>query len=159
MDRTAPPASELWLEIDIAQAGEEISATARGGQDVQPPPHTLGARFTPQSVRQFGEWVKEAASRSASLTAFLPDAQALREAEALYQALFQQGLLEALHRLQGAAGNEPVLLRLNPKSPALKAIPWEALCLPGSGSSSWAPRPRCSSRAESRPSRPGRSAR
>jgi hypothetical protein len=133
MDRTRPPVSELWLEIDIAQAGEEISATARGGQDVQPRPHTLGTRFTPQLVSQFGEWVKEAASRSASLRDFLPGAQVLREAEALHQALFQQGLQESLYRLQGAAGSEPILLRFNPKSPALKAVPWEALCQPGPG--------------------------
>jgi CHAT domain-containing protein len=132
MDRGGPAASELWLEIDIAQAGQELSATARGGQNQQPPAHMLGARFTPETVLQFAEWVKEAASRAASLKQCLPEGQALREAQELYQALFQPGLKEVLDRLQGAAGSEPILLRLNPKSPALKAIPWEALCGPGS---------------------------
>ncbi len=39
-----------------------------------------------------------------------------------------------LHKLQGAAQGRPLLLKVNPKSPALKAIPWEALRLPGSAS-------------------------
>jgi hypothetical protein len=132
MERGGPAVSESWLEIDIAQAGQEISATARGGQNLQPPAHSLGARFTSEAVLQFAEWVKEAASRAASLKECLPEGQALREAQELYQALFQPALREVLHRLQGAAGNEPILLRLNPKSLPLKAIPWEALCGPGS---------------------------
>ncbi len=132
MDRGGLAASELWLEIDIAQAAEEIRATARGGQNVQPPAYSLGARFSPETLRQFGEWVKDAASHAASLARFLPEGQALREAQELHSALFQPGLLEILHRLQGAADGEPLLLRLNPKDAALKAIPWEALCRPGS---------------------------
>ncbi|AKJ03791.1 CHAT domain-containing protein [Archangium gephyra] len=125
-------ASELWLEIDINRVGEELSATARGGQNVQLPAHSLGARFSSERVRQFGEWVKRAAADTASLTRSHPEGKALREAQDLYQALFQPGLLEILHKLQGAAGSEPVLLRLNPQELELKAIPWEALCRPGS---------------------------
>ncbi|HEX5744773.1 MAG TPA: CHAT domain-containing protein [Archangium sp.] len=129
-------ASELWLEIDINRVGEELSTTARGGQNVQLPAHSLGARFSSERVRQFGEWVKRAAAKTASLTHSppedKPEGKALREAQELYQALFQPGLLEILHKLQGAAGSEPVLLRLNPQELELKAIPWEALCRPGS---------------------------
>lgn len=131
-DPRGPEASELWLEIDIAQAGPVLRATARGGQNVQPPAYSLGSRFSPESLSQFAEWVKEAASRAASLTSVLPEGRALREAQELYQALFQPALLEVLHRLQGAAGDEPILLRLNPQDALLKAIPWEALCQPDS---------------------------
>jgi CHAT domain-containing protein len=125
-------ASELWLEIDIAEVKKEISVTARGSQNLQPPAHSLGARFSPEAVCQFGEWVKEAASRASALTQSPPAGQVLRKAQELYRALFQPGLQEILHKLQGAAGSEPILLRLNPKDAALKAIPWEALCHPDS---------------------------
>jgi hypothetical protein len=125
-------ASELWLEIDIAQAGQEIRATARGGQNVQPPAYSLGARFSPETLHQFGEQVKEAALRAAPLRRSLLEGQAFREAQELHSALFPPGLLEVLHRLQGASDGEPILLRLNPQDVALKAIPWEALCRPGS---------------------------
>ncbi|OJT18693.1 hypothetical protein BO221_38810 [Archangium sp. Cb G35] len=131
MNKDGPVVSELWLEIDITQTGDVLSATAWGaGQDVQWAPHSLGARFSPETVHQFGEWVKTAALDESVLTRSL-QGKALHEARELHDALFQQGLRDALLTLQGAAKGMPVLLRLNPKGPRLKTIPWEALYRPG----------------------------
>lgn len=52
-------------------------------------------------------------------------------AQELYRALFQEGLQEVLLQLRGAAGPAPILLRINPADLELHAIPWEALCRPG----------------------------
>jgi CHAT domain-containing protein len=76
---------------------------------------------------QFGAWVTKTAESqdSLSLTA---------TAQQLQEAIFRPGIREVLHKLQGAAHGRPLLLKVNPRSPALKAIPWEALRLPGSES-------------------------
>ncbi|WP_224360422.1 CHAT domain-containing protein [Hyalangium versicolor] len=67
--------------------------------------------------------MKEAALKGVSLTP-------LTLAQELYQALFQKGLQQTLHQLQGSAHGEPILLRLNPVDLDLHGIPWEALCRP-----------------------------
>jgi CHAT domain len=124
MNRDGPEAARLWLQIEIAQAGTELRATARGCHGEEPAAHLLGAQASSDVLHQFSEWVKEAAARGSPLT---PPAQA----QQLYQALFREGLQEVLLRLQGAAQGEPLLLRLTPGDPELHAVPWEALCRPG----------------------------
>jgi hypothetical protein len=114
----------LWLQIEIAQAGTELRATARGCRGEEPAAHLLGAQASSDVLHQFSEWVKEAAARGTPLT---PPAQA----QQLYQALFRDGLQEVLLRLQGAARGEPRLLRLTPGDRELHTVPWEALCRPG----------------------------
>jgi hypothetical protein len=68
--------------------------------------------------------VKAAASHGA------PVKQPAR-AQELYQALFREGLQEVLSQLHGADDSAPILLRINPADLDLHAIPWEALCRPG----------------------------
>ncbi len=100
---------------------------------MQAPAYSLGSRFSPDSVRQFAEWVKEAAARAASLNSARPESQALREAQALYQpSTVPAPAAGSAAQAPGAAGHEPVLLRLNPQDASLHPIPWEALCQPGS---------------------------
>jgi hypothetical protein len=121
MDRGGAVPPGYWLEVDITQAGTDITAVARGSHEVRTVPHSVA---TAELVHRFGEWVRRIAKDGQPLT---PPAQA----EALHAALFQKGLQEVVHKLQGAAGGEPLLLRLMPKSRELEGIPWEALCQPG----------------------------
>jgi hypothetical protein len=58
----------VWLQIDIAQAGSELRATARGSRGEEPPSHLLGPQLPPEAIRQFAEWVKASAARAAPLT-------------------------------------------------------------------------------------------
>lgn len=122
--RGAPVGSGRWLQIDISQASEELRATARSSRGEEPPAHTLGACSAPGLIRQFGEWVKDSASRGVPLAP-------LARAQELYQALIQQGLQQTLHQLQGSAEGESVLLRLHLTERELHGLPWEALCRPG----------------------------
>jgi hypothetical protein len=73
MDGGGPLTSRVWLQIDIAQAGNELRATARGSRGQEPAPHLLGPHLPPEVIRQFCEWVKEAADRAKALK---PPAQA-----------------------------------------------------------------------------------
>jgi hypothetical protein len=124
MNKDGPEASRLWLQIEIAQAGAELRASARGCHGEEPDAHLLGTQISSDVLRQFGEWVKEAAARGSPLK---PPVQA----QQLYQALFREGLQEVLLQLRGAARGEPLLLRLTPGDRALHTVPWEALCRPG----------------------------
>ncbi|WP_224363931.1 CHAT domain-containing protein [Hyalangium versicolor] len=124
MNSNGAAATGSWLEIDIAQGASELKATARGSRGEQPRPHSLGAQHSPDTVREFGERVKEAASRAASLESLRPAAQAL------HAALFQDELQEVLVQLRSAGGMS-TLLRLVPQDLELHSIPWEALCRPG----------------------------
>ncbi len=124
MDSGGPAASELWLEIDITQVGTEVAVAARGGLQME------SSEFLPFSMevaREFGAWVERTAESQGPLSQPV-------FAQQLQEAIFRPGIREVLHKLQGAAHGRPLLLKVNPRSPALKAIPWEALCLPGSDS-------------------------
>lgn len=132
MDSSGPAASELWLEIDLTQVGTEFAVAARGGLELEASEQPL---LPLEAVSQFGTWVKSTAERQGALP---PPARSEGSppslAQQLQEALFRPGVREVLHKLQGLAQGRPVLLKVNPRSPALKAIPWEALRLPGSAS-------------------------
>ncbi|WP_375744630.1 CHAT domain-containing protein [Corallococcus interemptor] len=118
---TAAPA--FWLEVDLALAGDEVSATARGSGGQQPAPHRLG--HSREALLRFGEWVRDAAVRGVPL-------ESPEQARALHSALFREGLQEVLLELRGVSRNtgsqKPLLLRLLPRDRELQALPWEALC-------------------------------
>ncbi len=124
MNRDGPETAKLWLQIEIAQAGMELRATARGCHGEEPAAHLLGLQASSDVLLGFAEKVRGAAARGVPLK---PPAQA----QQLYQALFREGLQEVLLQLRGAARGEPLLLRLNPGSHPLHSVPWEALCRPG----------------------------
>ena len=117
----------FWLEVDLARAGDEVSATARGSGGQHPPPHTLGPAHSPEALRRFGEWVRDAAVRGSRL-------ESPEQARALHAALFRSGLQEVLLELRGVlrstGSKKPLLLRLLPRDRELQALPWEALCGP-----------------------------
>ncbi|MCP3097381.1 CHAT domain-containing protein [Myxococcus sp. K15C18031901] len=118
-DGAAPPSP--WLEVDIAQSGDEVQAVTRGDRNVHTRPQTLTKK---DALEQFSEWVRVAAARSHPLD---PPVRA----EDLHAALFQGEFLEVLSALRGAAGGPPLLMRLMPQHRDLEGIPWEALCQRG----------------------------
>jgi CHAT domain-containing protein len=131
MDSGGPAASELWLEIDITQVGTEVAVAARGGLQMESSEHPP---FPMEIASQFGAWVKTLAESQGSLSRPAPSEGAPPLAQQVQEAIFRPGIREVLHKLQGLAQDRPLLLKVNPRSPALKAIPWEALRLPGSAS-------------------------
>jgi CHAT domain len=119
--------SRLWMEISLIEGEPELKATAQAIHGRNPSPHVLGPSFAPDAIRRFSEEVAEAAARGEHLGGVLSQAQAL------HGALFREKFLEVLHTLRGTAGHAPILLRLMLQSPSLHAIPWEAMCQPGTG--------------------------
>ncbi|MHA7630713.1 CHAT domain-containing protein [Corallococcus sp. M7] len=127
MSTSGTAAPGYWLEVDLALAGDEVSATARGSGGQQPAPHRLGPAHSREALRRFGEWVRDAAVRGVPL-------ESPEQARALHSALFREGLQEVLLELRGVSRNtgsqKPLLLRLLPRDRELQALPWEALCGP-----------------------------
>jgi hypothetical protein len=88
-------------------------------------PHHLGPAFTAGQLREFEQQVRGHAERGEKLGG------ELRQAHALYRALFTGDVSEVLARLRESAGKENVLLRLMlHQDSGLHAFPWEALCEP-----------------------------
>jgi hypothetical protein len=125
MNRSGEAPHGAWLEIDITQAGEDLTAIARGSQNEQTRPYPLGPALTLEVARRFGEWMKKAALNGTPLASTIPAAQAL------HSALFRDELQKILLQTQGAASGEPILLRLMIHAPELQSIPWEVLCPTG----------------------------
>ncbi|WP_224364394.1 CHAT domain-containing protein [Hyalangium versicolor] len=132
MESGETPTSELWLEIDLTQVGTEVAVTARGGLQME---SSEPSSFSMEVARQFAAWVKRAAKTGTALSGpTAKESAPPTPAQQLQEALFRPGVREVLHKLQGAAHDRRLLLKVNPRSPELKAIPWEALLLPGSAS-------------------------
>jgi hypothetical protein len=114
------------LEIDIERSGAELRARGLGSRAEQPALHLLGPGLTAADVEALAEQLRAAAERGSA-----PGPEVLRQAQALYRALFQGDLQVVLSRLREAASGRPVLLRLMLQEVGLQAFPWEALCEPG----------------------------
>jgi len=118
-DGAAPP--RVWLEVDIAQSGDDVQEVTRADMNVHTRPRTFSRRDV---IEQFKEWVRTAARQSSPLA---PTAQA----EQLHEALFQSEVLAAFSSLQRVVGVPPPLMRLMPQHRDLEGVPWEALCKRG----------------------------
>jgi hypothetical protein len=113
------------MEIELGRDGPELAIRARGSREERRPPHRMNAAAT-ADLLPFTARVREAALRGRPLGPLLPQAQDL------HRALFREGVAELRASLTEAAAGEPLLLRLAMTTPDLHAVPWEALCQPGS---------------------------
>src|SRR6185503_13080193 len=74
----------------------------------------------------FAVGVRTAAGRARPLGAHI------KTAKEIHRALFNEGAENLRARLAEASAGAPLLVRLMIRDPDLQAIPWEALCDPGS---------------------------
>jgi hypothetical protein len=128
---TRPPyssTSATWLELELSTVGDEVRVSGRGSRGERPPAHTLAPDRGIDALRAFASKVARAVRAGAPL-----DPAVIGDAQAIHEAVFAGPLREVLARLREAAGDDQVLVRLMLGDPALGAVPWEALCKPGTG--------------------------
>jgi CHAT domain-containing protein len=112
------------MEIEIDRAGAEVRVIGRGSRGERPAPQPLGAE--PERLEAFAKSVRRAVESRRLLSPAV-----LAEAQALHEALVRGELRDALMRLTEAAAGGQVIVKLFIRDGALQAIPWEALCRPG----------------------------
>lgn len=122
------PSSE-WLELELERADAGVRVRARGSRGEQPAPLLLGPGFQADSLERFSAAVRAAAARGEPL-----GEEWLERARGLHRALFREDLQTVLARLHEVADGDPILLRWMLHEGELQAIPWEALCEPGTAS-------------------------
>jgi hypothetical protein len=119
----------MWLEIELDSAGEEVRVSARGSRGERPPAHTMS--LGSEALATFSKQVGRAVRAGRAL-----DPAVVKDAQALHQELIKGELRDVLVRLDealssGEAAREKLLVRLFARGGALSAVPWEALCRPG----------------------------
>ena len=119
-------ARSAWLEIDLEAQGEEVRVGARGSRGERPRTRDLAQEHGAAALRAFSAAVARAARAGRPL-----DPAGLAAARALHEALFQGELRDVLARMVELAGPAPVLVRLFAHAKSLSAVPFEALCRPG----------------------------
>jgi hypothetical protein len=109
-----------WFELELElQPGGRAWARGRASTGAESGWETLDAA----RLELFAERLKRAVEEKARVDGLRS------EAEALYAMLFQESVSRVWERLSGEAGSQPVLLEF--KTKGLRAVPFEALCLPG----------------------------
>jgi CHAT domain len=116
----------LSLEIDVDPSGAEVMVAARGSRGERAAPASLGPALGPDALAAFAAKV----SRAAAAAEALPVA-VVSDAQALYDAFFKGELRDLFTRLTEAAKDGRLLVRLMIRAAALQAVPWEAMCRPG----------------------------
>jgi hypothetical protein len=116
----------MWLELDLETKDDMLVVCARGSRGERPPAHTLKPEQGLDAMQSFMNKVARAARAGKPL-----DPAVVEAAQALYGAVFAGDLRDVLARMGEAAKDEPLVLRLFVNDRALAAMPWEALCKPG----------------------------
>lgn len=117
------------IELEIEPIGAELRVTARGSRGERPAPQSLGADVTLDRLDAFARDVGRAVKKGKQL-----EGDALTEAQALHGALISGAVRDLILRMGEAAKGSFVLLRLLLRHRGLQAVPWEALCEPGTTS-------------------------
>jgi hypothetical protein len=119
----------MWLELELDTNGKDVRISARGSRGERPPTLTLPPEQGIDALQAFANKVARAVRFGKAL-----DAAVVADAQALYEAIFTGELRDVLVRLGEASKDERLLVRLlvrDRPDHALTAIPWEALCKPG----------------------------
>lgn len=111
------------LEIVIEVDGTKVKATASGSRMERPAPQIIGEVA---DVEVFGKKVGRAVKAGKPL-----DASLVEEAQKLHDSLFSGEIRDLLTRLRTEAPDGQMLVRLLVRNRGVQAIPWEALCQPG----------------------------
>src|SRR5690242_1045718 len=116
----------MWLELELDTSGEDVRIRGRASRGERAPMVTLPPEQGFDALKTFGNKVARAVRGGKAL-----DPAVVSDATALYEAVFPDQLRDILVRLVEASGDARLLVRLMVKDRALEAIPWEALCKPG----------------------------
>jgi CHAT domain len=116
----------MWLEIEIDTRGEAVHVSARGSRGERPAGHTIAPDLGLDALQTFANKVGRAVRGGKPL-----DPPVVETAQALHEELFKGEIRDVLTRLIEAAKDGTVLVRLFVQDRALAAVPWEALCKPG----------------------------
>lgn len=111
------------LEIVIEIEGTQVKATAFGSRMERPAPQMIGEV---SDIEVFGKKVGRSVKTGKPL-----EPAVVEEAQRLYDRLFGGEIRDVLTRVRAEASEEHVVVRLLVRNRALQAIPWEALCQPG----------------------------
>src|SRR3954468_126632 len=118
----------MWLELEVTASGDEIRINGRGSRGERPPSITLPPAQGLEALQTFTAKVARTIRAGKPL-----DPALVKDAQSLHGAIFTGELRDVLARLGEAAASkdERLLVRLLLRDRALTAIPWEALCKPG----------------------------
>ncbi|WP_437901455.1 CHAT domain-containing protein [Sorangium sp. So ce124] len=116
----------MWLEIELDISGDEVRVSARGSRGERPAGHAISSERGLDALQAFANKVGRAVRGGKSL-----DPAAVSDSQALHEGVFKGELRDVLVRLGEVSKGGPLLVRLFAREHALQAIPWEALCRPG----------------------------
>jgi hypothetical protein len=116
----------MWLEIDLETKGEDVRIGGRGSRGEHPPAHTLAPERGLAALQSFANKVGRAVRSGKPL-----DPSVVEAAQALHDDVLKGELRDVVARMIEASKGERLLLRLFVHDPRLQAVPWEALCKPG----------------------------
>jgi hypothetical protein len=126
-----------WAELEIDTDGEALRISARGSRGERPKPHTIAPENGVRSLVALASRIGAAIRRDRAL-----DPATVTAAQALHEEVFRGEIRDVLVRLQESAKDGRVLVRLFVHDRALKSMPWEALCRPGTAEGFLATDPR-----------------
>lgn len=116
----------MWLEIDLETKGEDVRIGGRGSRGERPPAHTLAPERGLDALQSFANKVGRAARSGKPL-----DPAVVEAAQALHEEILKGELRDVVARLMEATKDDRLLMRLFINDRSLHAVPWEALCKPG----------------------------
>ncbi|WP_437679726.1 SUMF1/EgtB/PvdO family nonheme iron enzyme [Sorangium sp. So ce131] len=120
-----PNESPLCVDLHVDRHGDVVSIKPSLGDGRYGQSHDLARSV--QGLRELEANVGRAAHNHRPL-----DAQTAHEAHALHDDVFRVTVTNLVAEARLRAKGRPVLLRLVIDDPALKAVPWEVMCAPGS---------------------------
>ncbi len=132
-----------WLEIEIDSHGEQVRISARGSRGERPPPYLLALDQPLNILTTFATKVGRAIRARKEL-----DPATIEHAQAIHAALVKDELRDILVRLTDPSRpredgrDNRLLIRFFVSDRALTAVPWEALCKPGTTENFWGTDPR-----------------
>jgi AAA-like domain/CHAT domain len=116
----------MWFELEIDRDGEQVRVSGRGSRGERLPSRRMRTDAALEALSAMTRKVAWAAANGLPL-----DDATLTLARALHEDLFRGELRDVMARLREAAGDGRVLVRLFTGDRTLQAVPWEALCEPG----------------------------
>lgn len=116
----------MWLEIEVEAKGETVQVGARGSRGERPPAHQLAPDQGFDALQSFANKVGRAVRGGKPL-----DPPVVEAAQALHEQVIQGEIRDVLARMGEASKDSTLLVRLFVQDRALQAVPWEALCRPG----------------------------
>ncbi len=129
----------IWLEIEVESNAGEVHVSARGSRGERPAMHSLPSNIGVDALTTFTKKVGQAVRAGKPI-----DNVVLELARQFYDEVLKGELRDVLARMTDPAkldNPDPrgtdLLVRLFVQDRTLLAVPWEALCKPGSNEGFW----------------------